>query len=639
MTVAGSVRPRLREDCWYAPIDGGLYVQTSTDRMRLEGAGLHPLLSRLAPHLDGAQSVDTLTAGLRPAQAAVVRRLLDLLLARGIVRDAAGEREHTLTAWELDRYGQEIALADRLVGSGAFHFERFRRSTVLVVGAGDLLTATVRTLLRLGLRSPSVAITAEVPTDRAGYAVGPDPAQQVTTVDDLDLDLDPGRVTDRLAGIDAVLDCSDRPMLGRAARLALAGRAAGVPVLHAIPVGGAAWIGPTDGGIGGGCFACAWRRLRGTVAREDPGWPELALVDRPGAAPEEHLTGPLTGMVAAILGLAYFRLAIGAEQPAGHRITRIELATALTGEHRYHPHPACEACRPAGRGPVAVRVAGLSTHPPTTTEELSRGGAELVDSRVGLLTELSERDLPQLPLSMVAASVADPADSGAGVAMVIAAAPDRARARRRAVVRALELAASRLAGSAPDDAPLWDPLAGTTGGPVRGECRRAVAAGFSWAEAVGRALLLLHSRDPIFTGDGPGGGWGPIGSDWDGAELLTDGLRAYQRLGEVAEASVRRGEELVSRAWALDVRVAAAAAIEAAVAAGTGHPDAGFAVAPDLGDTAWAERLDPLLRRLAGAGWRVLVAPVDGCPAVSAALPFMAAVTVGRVPAGSEGVR
>lgn len=650
-----AVRPRLREDCRYVAVDGGVYLHTPTAAVRLQGGDLHRLLDRLAPHLDGATDVATLVTGLPPAQARVVRQLVEALLAHGMARDAAAEKPHGLAGWELRRYAAEIALAAHLSDSAAHRFERFRLGSVLLAGAGGLMPALARTMLLLGMRHLTVATTAEVRTDTSWYVDSlarcreSDPTQDLSMVDGHDLDGDPERVAARLAGFDAVLHCSDRPMLARAARVARAGRIAGVPVLHALPLRGAAWVGPSTGGTRDGCAECALRWLRATVLADDPAWSQMSLVDHPGAEPETYLSGPVTGLVAATLALAYFRLAVGAEASAGNRMIRVDLEAALTDEHPLSRHPRCQACGAAPRPPVAVRVADLSARASGTDEELSRWAAGLVDRRLGVVREVTERDLAQLPVNAVEVTVADLTDTGAGPVSVTAVAPDRVRARRRAVVRAVELATER-AGPRAAGIEYWDPVGRTAAVMPTVARPRTVAAGFSWAEAVGRALLRLHARSPILpsgagAAGGPGAGWRVVDlTDVDAecrglvelADALGLRLRARLRTGTVAEARVDDGGRLSARGYALDGPTAVRTAVGLAVATAGGHPVALVEVAPDLGDPAWSDRLEPLLRRLAGRHRRVWVAPAAVGPAIATAVPFLASVLVDPNPAGSR---
>ncbi|MEV1002353.1 TOMM precursor leader peptide-binding protein [Nonomuraea sp. NPDC050202] len=627
-------RPRLRDDCWYVPVEDGLYLRTHTHSLRLQGGGLHSLLERLAPLLDGTRSVAELVAGLPPRPAQVVTQLTQELLRHGLARDAATELPHELEPWEVRRYAKEIAFAEGMGGSGAHRFERFRLGKVLLVGAGGTMTALVRSILRIGVRHPAVWTTSEVPTETDLYQTilaerrEDDPAQQLTMVSEPDPGSDLHRFEAEFAGYDAILHCSDRPMLGRAAIIARAARSAGIPSLHALPIAGAAWVGPSGPDTAGGCMECAVRRARGAVSRDHAEWAALDLSDRPDAA-EPYLSGPLIGMVAATLAMGYFRLVVDTEETAA-RITVIDLATATAQEHRLYPHPSCRACAPPELPPVADRISHLSVRPAVTAEVLFRRAADLLDRRFGPLIEVGEADRTQVPLAAVAATVADPAALASGPLVAIAVAPDRARARQRALLGGLELAA-RCEPPACDE-------------PME------VAGGFTWNEAVGRALLRCHGRRPL-------GDWLPLDAGtavpmerpeekgWrriepdepdtatrnllNSAELLGTPLEVWLRAGPIAEIAVRavNGEHLV-RGCALTVSAALEAGVEGAIAAIVGHPISEVAIPQDLGDDEWDRRLEPLLRRLAEGGRQVLVTPVDRCQEINDVLPFLAAVAV-----------
>jgi bacteriocin biosynthesis cyclodehydratase domain-containing protein len=636
------MRPRVRDDCLFLPVDDGVYVHTALASTRLDGGQvLHQVLDRLVPHLNGTVTVTELVSGLPEVHRHMVTQLVDMLVEHGIARDVDADLPHGLAPWELERYGQEIAFAEHIGVAAAAGFERFRLSRVLLVGAGTVMAAVVRTVLQLGLRSPVTLTTAELPTDTEGYARSlaeqraDDPLLELTTVDGSELSDMDGLV----AGYDAVLHCSDRPMLGRAVRLARAARAAGIPALHALPVGGEVWVGPSGGGVPGGrvpggCWECAWLRLRGAARADDEARVQLAFTDRPDAPDEPYLSGPLAGLVAATLGFAYFRLAAGGavQMATGRRMTRVELETALVTEHRFTPHPACTASCESTVDSVGRRVAGLAGRAPVAPALLIEAAVDLVDPWLGLITELEEGDLVQLPLCVSAATVADPGELGTGTMSVTAVGPSRDVARARAVVAALEWAAGRLVTPS---GPAWDLVAEAEveAVPSGDGVHVAVAVGSSWAEAVGRALLRHR---PIWAAAAdeaaPPDPGAELPSDplLDAAALCGAQLRGYLRTEPVPSVSIWDGPARLAESAALDLAVAQRTAVEAAAAAVYGHRVTGADVPPDLGDTAWADRLGPLVRQVSEAGWRVLVAPADECPTISGVLPFLAVVTVSR---------
>ncbi|WP_188196084.1 TOMM precursor leader peptide-binding protein [Nonomuraea sp. SYSU D8015] len=528
----------------------------------------------------------------------MVTQLMQELLRHGLARDAAAELPHDLEPWEVRHYAQEIAFSEGVSGSGGHLFERFRLGKVLLIGAGDTMTALVRSILRIGVRHPTAWTTSEVPTETDLYKTAlADPAQQLTMVSEPD----PGSDPQSFAGYDAVLHCSDRPMLGRAAIIARAARSAGIPSLHALPIAGAAWIGLS------GCIECAIRRGRGAISPDHADWVALDLSDRPDAT-ETYLSGPLTSMIAATLAMGYFRHIVDTEGTAA-RITVIDLATATAKEQRLYPHPSCQTCAPPELPPVADRISHLAARPAVTAEELTRRAANLLDRRFGPLLDVGEDDRTQVPLAAVAATMADPAAQPSGPLVAVAVARDRARARQRALIGGLELAARRCLP--PCDEPI------------------EVAAGFTWNEAVGRALLRHLVRLSLERHEEQD--WRKVEPDTllDFAELLGTPLEVWLRAGPIAEVAVRAagGEHLV-RSCALTASAALEAGVESAVAKVVGHPISALAIPQDLGDKDWETHLGPLLQRLAEGGHQVQVTPIDRCQEITDVLPFLAAVAV-----------
>lgn len=701
------MKPKLRDDVRYVPSAEGVQVFSSTGSFGLQGASLAPLLDQLVGYLDGTHTVDAIVAGLPDRHRRVVTKLIDTLVERRAAYDAAAALPHRLQEWELARYRQEIAFAELASGSGAHWFERFRLAKVLLAGAGGPLDALVRTMLQLGARGAGVL----VPPDLAGHhdrwrsyleaGRRDDPLLRLAEVPVPTAGSSVAEVGSWLAGYDAVLHCDDRPLLGRATVLTRAARALRIPALHAVLVGDCAWVGPAAAGDDLGCWECAWRYLIGARSRSDPDWQEHQLRDPVTPQPAPWASEPICGLVGAVLAMAYFRLVTEAGVTGAatrNRLIRIDPETGTAAEHRFTPHPGCRACpRPVrpDRSGLARRIDAARESPARTDDDLSGAAAALHDPELGTILSLDEGDRLQLPQVVTVAAVNDLSGSGAGAPTVTAAAPDHARARLRAAAAALETAAGLAAAApdtGPDTGPVPDPGAepDTGGGPadqpdwvwdlaaqavvaapgVGAGTHRTVAAGYRWAEAVGRGLLRLHlrlSRDRAADGAGAAGRPPPAPLPdaarqlVEAAETLGVRLRLADLTGPsgVPTVAVYGGGTPVLAA-ALDLPSAVVTALEAAVgrvqstmprpSAAADRPaereprdraparetDAGE-VPADLGDPRWPEELAGLVRRLAGQGWRLLARPVTLPLAAALAdqLPLLAEVTLTRDPPGT----
>ncbi len=300
------------------------------------------------------------------------------------------------------------------------------------------------------------------------------------------------------------------------------------PVIRAMVVGDEAWIGPLGPAPVG--WDAAWPR-RGP----DP--------DPPG---ERH---PAAGVVLRhrLVAEAARQLGGPVGDPDEAWLVRLDLRTLASSTHPVLPH---HATRPAAAtGGLRRQVAALRAAPPSEDEELGGRARRAVDPRLGLLREVGDGGLAQLPLRVAAATVVDP--RGGPDRVVRAAGPDTATARVRAVRRGLAAYAgaavdARRLLAADGRSPL---LAGPGDDPVA--ALAAVAAGRRPARVLGFRLPAGRDRGAVvpvdarlaFDGlgglDGSGGlggldglgGSGGVeavaGRDW--ADAVETGLLAHLR--------------------------------------------------------------------------------------------------------------
>ncbi|WP_214326886.1 hypothetical protein [Nonomuraea sediminis] len=82
-------KPRLPDDVRYAPTPAGVAFLTGDGVVQLNGRSIHQWVDRLAAHLDGAVTLEELTAGMPDDRRAFVTGLITALRERGIVEDAS----------------------------------------------------------------------------------------------------------------------------------------------------------------------------------------------------------------------------------------------------------------------------------------------------------------------------------------------------------------------------------------------------------------------------------------------------------------------------------------------------------------------------------------------------------------------
>lgn len=371
-----AMRPRLKAGVFFAPNTNGdgAVVSSGGEVVTLRGAATYGWLEKLAPRLTGDHTLGQLTAVLPPAKAAMVERLVAALHEAKLVRDAAADEPHTLSADELRKYAAEIGFIEAYADSPESRFQRFRTARVLAVGTGPVLAAAVEAGERAGMRGITVAGSVDA-----------------SRVDDADVVLYVSGSPDAAAVLDLDEWCAER----------------GKVFVPAVVVGDEAWVGPV---CGPHRWTSVWHRLP----------------DRDTSRPTEFLTGPVPGIVASHAVFACFEHLTGVmtEARAG-TVVRIDLETLQTSRHRAAEHPAARTVKPAAAEDLLARVAELAAGPVLDDDVLDERLPLLTDEVLGILSPPDERDLTQFPLRVLESNGV----YGAGV--------DSADARADAVFRAV----------------------------------------------------------------------------------------------------------------------------------------------------------------------------------------------------------
>ncbi|WP_283133922.1 hypothetical protein [Rhizohabitans arisaemae] len=421
------MRPKLKPDVFWVPGPEGVSFVHSGGHLNINGKTAFALIDRLAPFLDGSTSLDELVGDLPGGKQEMVTTLVTALARAGLVKDTTEDLPHTLDASLLDTYAAEIAYIDYYLDSAARRFQKYRETPVVCVGSGLTFTALIHACLRSGLREIVAVVTEESPTDLnrlreyADEATARDPHQRLT-LRQASPDQDwPDVVWEG----ELVLHVADVNVPARARRLDLLCRELGRPLVQAVVVADEAWIGPVGGSAGPGWESTWLRRAEGTA--ED-------------ASAGGFLAGPTAGIVANRLSFLAFRHVTGVEEidpvvadptGAGRRlITRVDLETLATTAHRCHPHPGGLDAAPDTESAFADRYEAFLAARARGSDDFSAAAATLYDPRLGLFTELDEHALPQIPLRVVKARVADPFGVLGAASEVLGAGPSLERARR-----------------------------------------------------------------------------------------------------------------------------------------------------------------------------------------------------------------
>lgn len=435
------MRPKLKPDVYWVPNAEGVAFIHGGGSLAIRGRSALALIDRLAPFLDGRRSLDQLLDGLPDGKREMVSVLVGSLHKAGMLKDAGVDEPHGLDESEVAAHSAEITYVDYYLDSAARRFEIYRRTPLVCVGSGLTLTALAHACLRSGTLDTTVLVTADAETDLErieGYgraAAAADPRQRLLVRRSNDL-----VEAVEAAGTDGlVLHVADAPAATRARELDRLCRLRGITSIQAVMAGDEAWIGPVSTPDTAG-WESAWRRRAANLAAPDPA----------DAGPSPWLAGPTAAIVANRVAFLAFRHVTGvaaadpdAVDPAGpgrDLVSRVDLETLQSRDHRAHPHPGAHTVRVEDEGAFKDRYAAFLAATAPEGDAFSGAAAGLYDPALGVFAELDEDDLPQLPLHLCAASVADPfglLDASGGRIRVLRAGRDFAEARRRTGLAAL----------------------------------------------------------------------------------------------------------------------------------------------------------------------------------------------------------
>lgn len=453
------MHPKLKPDAYWVPNPDGVTFVHVSGYLNVNGRSALALMNRLAPYLDGSNELNTLVAGLEDGKREMVTTLVTALTEAGLIKDASGDEAHTLTTAEVETYAAEIAYIDYFRDSAAARFERYRNTPTLVLGSGLTLSALVYAALHGGLADVTIGVTDECRTDRDRIAehlvaaASRDSGQRARVVD-VGADDVPRRIRELAertgtcaAGL--VLHISDAAVPQRFLAVDALIRELGLTAVHGYIDGDEAWTGPVvnDGAL---TWSSLWHRLvAGSETDRGGHTPSSDLVRGPG----EFLAGPTAGIVANRVAFDAFRHltgigdAVRTDEPrsgiaADDRgsVARVELETLLTTEHRLHAHPLATAVGPDDESAVRDAVGRLVSARMPATEDFSQLAARTVDPALGLLCDLDEEELTQLPVCVARVRLSDPfgvLPDGHEHPQVVGLGDDAAAARHDAARRAL----------------------------------------------------------------------------------------------------------------------------------------------------------------------------------------------------------
>ncbi|ROS45982.1 hypothetical protein [Curtobacterium sp. PhB78] len=150
---AGSDRPFLRRDTFYAEIEDGIQFSSTGPAFRLSGTAVFAVFERLVPFLNGDVRRDELRAAVGPSRWNFVESMLSFLAEREILRWIPQDDVDALSVDDRGLYTEQIAFLAQYSDRPHAAFVAFRDTPVHIVGGGEIGTTTARNLAENGHRA------------------------------------------------------------------------------------------------------------------------------------------------------------------------------------------------------------------------------------------------------------------------------------------------------------------------------------------------------------------------------------------------------------------------------------------------------------------------------------------------------
>jgi putative thiazole-containing bacteriocin maturation protein len=439
MTILdSSMRMKVNRDTFYIPDQqGGVYFRNNTVSFRMEGGAIDQWIEKLLPMFNGEHTLEELTDGLQDVYRNRVYEIAQVLYNNGFIRDLSKDHPHQLPDNVLQKYASQIEFLDSIGGSGAYRFQNFRRSKVLVTGSGPILVSLIAALLESGLPRFHVLITDSVPTNRVrlteleahAYLRDPDVAIDEIT-------FEKGGVSnwrDAVQSFDMIMYVSQVGDVKELRSLHAICKQEKKAFLPAIILQQAGLAGPFVHPDTEGCWESAYRRIHLTAVHKNP---------------QHHSYSCTAGaMLANVLVFELLKSTAGlTETELRNKFYLLNLETLEGNYHSFIPHPLVTEHSEV----ELIQDLDLLLEQSSNNNEPSKLLAffsKLTSTESGIFHIWDEENLKQLPLSQCRVQAVDPLSDGPAqfLAKIVSVGQTHQEARREAGLSGVEAYVSRMA--------------------------------------------------------------------------------------------------------------------------------------------------------------------------------------------------
>ncbi|ENQ3076943.1 putative thiazole-containing bacteriocin maturation protein [Bacillus cereus] len=162
-----STRLKMKRDTFFlSNPKGEVYFRNNASSFRMEGKSINQWIEKLVPMFNGENTLGNLTDGLPELYRKRVFEIAEILYQNKFATDISQDHPHQLSEHILKKYASQIEFLDNLGVSGAYRFQSYRQTKVLVVGSGSFFVSLVSALLESGLPQFQMLITDSVQTNK-----------------------------------------------------------------------------------------------------------------------------------------------------------------------------------------------------------------------------------------------------------------------------------------------------------------------------------------------------------------------------------------------------------------------------------------------------------------------------------------
>ena len=392
------MRLKVNRDTFFIPdANRGVYFRNNVSSFRMEGSTIAQWIETLLPMFNGKHSLGDLTAGLQGPHRNQVYSIAEVLLQNGFARDVSQDQPHQLTEQILQNYASQIEFLDHFGGSGAYRFQGYRESKVIVIGSGLILQSLVSSLLESGMAKFHIFITNSASTDwerieeLTAHARKNDSEvliEEVPSNNNWQTTIRP---------FESVLYLAPHDEIDELRKLHYICRQEKKIFVPAIFVNDTGFAGPVVKPNSEGCWESAWRRVHESELNKDV-----------SQQPDLNTAGTL---MANLIVFELFKELTGVNEQKKHPQFYLLNSKTLEGSwHTFVPHPLVTATARAN-WLDSINLRDKSKSNPEDAKWF-RFFSQLTSAQAGVFHKWEEGDLKQLPLAQCSVQVANPLAEG-----------------------------------------------------------------------------------------------------------------------------------------------------------------------------------------------------------------------------------